>query len=39
MEWYDPEAVTTENGSLVITFSEKVTHDLGYQGGESGSLC
>ncbi|KAF9464880.1 glycoside hydrolase family 16 protein [Collybia nuda] len=33
LEWYDPEAVTTENGSLVITFSEMVTHDLNYQGG------
>ncbi|KAG6821511.1 hypothetical protein H0H93_000020 [Arthromyces matolae] len=33
LEWYDPEAVTTENGSLVITFSEKQTHDLNFQGG------
>ncbi|KIM46404.1 glycoside hydrolase family 16 protein [Hebeloma cylindrosporum] len=33
MEWYDPDAVTTERGSLVITFSEKYTHDLNYQGG------
>ncbi|KAG2013318.1 beta-glucan synthesis-associated protein [Coprinopsis cinerea AmutBmut pab1-1] len=33
LEWYDPEAVTTANGSLVITFSEKNTHNLNYQGG------
>ncbi|KAJ3875507.1 glycoside hydrolase family 16 protein [Lentinula edodes] len=33
LEWYDPAAITTENGSLVITFSEKETHDLNYQGG------
>ncbi|KAF8969431.1 glycoside hydrolase family 16 protein [Flammula alnicola] len=33
LEWYDPEAVTTEGGSLVITFSEKDTHGLNYQGG------
>ncbi|PPQ66590.1 hypothetical protein CVT26_009490 [Gymnopilus dilepis] len=33
LEWYDPEAVTTANGSLIITFSEKFNHDLNYQGG------
>uniref|UniRef100_A0A8H7XY82 GH16 domain-containing protein n=1 Tax=Psilocybe cubensis TaxID=181762 RepID=A0A8H7XY82_PSICU len=33
LEWYDPEAITTSGGALVITFSEKETHDLGYQGG------
>ncbi|ESK98039.1 glycoside hydrolase family 16 protein [Moniliophthora roreri MCA 2997] len=33
MEWYDPEAMTTENGSLKITLSRKRTHDLNYQGG------
>ncbi|KAK7060394.1 hypothetical protein VNI00_001159 [Paramarasmius palmivorus] len=33
LEWYSPEAVTTANGSLVITFSEKQTHGLDYQGG------
>ncbi|PPQ64628.1 hypothetical protein CVT24_008365 [Panaeolus cyanescens] len=33
LEWYDPEAVTTEDGALVITFSQKFNHDLGYQGG------
>ncbi|KAG5728480.1 Beta-glucan synthesis-associated protein KRE6 [Termitomyces sp. T112] len=33
LEWYDPAAVTTENGSLVITFSQKQTHNLNYQGG------
>ena len=33
MEWYDPAAITTKDGSLVITLSEKETHDLHYQGG------
>ncbi|KAG5642223.1 hypothetical protein DXG03_003392 [Asterophora parasitica] len=33
LEWYDPEAVTTANGSLVITFSQKETHGLNYEGG------
>jgi len=33
MEWYDPEAITTKNGSLRITLSNKQTHDLDYQGG------
>lgn len=34
MEWYDPEAITTESGSLVITLSQKETHNLHYEGGE-----
>jgi beta-glucan synthesis-associated protein KRE6 len=33
MEWYDPEAVITKNGSLQITLSQKQTHNLNYQGG------
>ncbi|TFK44700.1 glycoside hydrolase family 16 protein [Crucibulum laeve] len=33
LEWYDPEAVTTQDGSLVITLSQKETHDLHYEGG------
>ncbi|KAF9481835.1 glycoside hydrolase family 16 protein [Pholiota conissans] len=33
LEWYDPEAITTEGGALVITFSEKANHGLDYQGG------
>jgi beta-glucan synthesis-associated protein KRE6 len=33
MEWYDPEAITTKNGSLAITLSKKETHKLHYQGG------
>ncbi|KAL0576398.1 hypothetical protein V5O48_005587 [Marasmius crinis-equi] len=33
LEWYDPEAVTTANGSLKITLSKKVTHGLNYEGG------
>ncbi|ESK95066.1 glycoside hydrolase family 16 protein [Moniliophthora roreri MCA 2997] len=33
MEWYSPEAITTQGGSLVFTFSEKQNHGLNYQGG------
>ncbi|KAJ7462316.1 beta-glucan synthesis-associated, partial [Mycena galericulata] len=34
LEWYDPEAIITSNGSLVITLSEKETHNLNFEGGE-----
>jgi beta-glucan synthesis-associated protein KRE6 len=33
MEWYDPAAITTRNGSLEITLSQKETHGMDYQGG------
>lgn len=33
LEWYDPAAITTANGALEITLSQKETHDLNYQGG------
>lgn len=33
LEWYDPAAITTQDGSLVITLEQKLTHDLDYQGG------
>ncbi|KAF9269599.1 concanavalin A-like lectin/glucanase [Marasmius fiardii PR-910] len=33
LEWYDPEAVTTENGALKVTLSRKSTHGLNYEGG------
>ena len=33
LEWYDPAAITTRNGSLEITLSQKQTHGLNYQGG------
>ncbi|KAI0825016.1 glycoside hydrolase family 16 protein [Trametes gibbosa] len=33
LEWYDPEAITTRNGSLEITLSKKSNHDLDYTGG------
>jgi beta-glucan synthesis-associated protein KRE6 len=33
LEWYDPAAVTTRNGSLEITLSRKDTHGLNFQGG------
>ncbi|KAJ7152187.1 glycoside hydrolase family 16 protein [Mycena crocata] len=35
MEWYDPSAVTTANGSLKITLSATQNHDLNYTGGEN----
>ncbi|KAJ7783618.1 beta-glucan synthesis-associated protein [Mycena maculata] len=33
LEWYDPAAITTNNGALEITLSAMQTHDLNYQGG------
>ncbi|KAI0920890.1 hypothetical protein AcW2_006028 [Taiwanofungus camphoratus] len=33
LEWYDPSAITTQGGDLVITLSQKDTHNLQYQGG------
>ncbi|THH13791.1 hypothetical protein EW146_g6466 [Bondarzewia mesenterica] len=33
LEWYDPAAITTKNGALTITLSQKETHDLNFQGG------
>ncbi|TFK25736.1 glycoside hydrolase family 16 protein [Coprinopsis marcescibilis] len=33
LEWYDPGAITTRDGSLVITLQEKNTHGLNYEGG------
>ena len=33
VEWYDPAAITTKDGALEITLSQKETHDLDYQGG------
>ncbi|CAL1705207.1 unnamed protein product [Somion occarium] len=33
MEWYDPAAITTQNGSLVITLSETPNHGMNYTGG------
>ncbi|KAG1851404.1 beta-glucan synthesis-associated protein-domain-containing protein [Suillus subluteus] len=32
LEWYDPAAITTQDGYLVITLSQKETHSLNYQG-------
>ncbi|KAF9565655.1 glycoside hydrolase family 16 protein [Agrocybe pediades] len=31
VEWYDPAAVTTENGKMVITMTEQRVHDLNFQ--------
>lgn len=33
MEWYDPAAISTRNGSLEITLSAKPQHGLNYTGG------
>jgi beta-glucanase (GH16 family) len=33
LEWYDPMAVTTVDGSLKVTLDEFKSHDLNYQGG------
>ncbi|KAL1946515.1 hypothetical protein VTO73DRAFT_14619 [Trametes versicolor] len=33
LEWYDPEAITTQDGNLVITLERKDTHNLNFQGG------
>ncbi|KAJ7045525.1 beta-glucan synthesis-associated [Mycena alexandri] len=32
IEWYDPAAITTSNGSLEITLQPKQTHNLNFQG-------
>ncbi|KAN0097549.1 glycoside hydrolase family 16 protein [Tylopilus felleus] len=33
LEWYYPDAITTQDGSLVVTLSQRQTHNLNYQGG------
>ncbi|KAH8113341.1 beta-glucan synthesis-associated [Phellopilus nigrolimitatus] len=33
LEWYDPAAITTTNGALQITMSQKAEHNLNYQSG------
>ncbi|KAF8191607.1 beta-glucan synthesis-associated protein-domain-containing protein [Mycena galopus ATCC 62051] len=33
LEWYDPGAVTTQGGHLVITMSEQNNHNLNFQSG------
>ncbi|KAJ7432331.1 glycoside hydrolase family 16 protein [Mycena latifolia] len=33
LEWYDPGAVTTKDGQLVITMTEQPSHDLNFQSG------
>ena len=32
LEWYDPQAITTKDGSLKITLSKKESHGLNYEG-------
>lgn len=39
LEWYDPQAVTTRDGALVITLSQKQTHGMNYEGGMLTSWC
>ncbi|GAA6064087.1 hypothetical protein JCM10212_003445 [Sporobolomyces blumeae] len=31
LEWYDPDAATTENGNLVITMTQEPIHDLNFR--------
>ncbi|KAK4703162.1 beta-glucan synthesis-associated protein KRE6, partial [Phenoliferia sp. Uapishka_3] len=33
LEWYDPDAVTTEGGNLVITLSQEPSHGLNFRSG------
>ena len=33
LEWYDPAAITTQDGALKITLTKQPSHDLNYQGG------
>jgi beta-glucanase (GH16 family) len=33
VEWYDPAAIMTRNGTLEVTLSRKETHGLHYEGG------
>jgi hypothetical protein len=34
-EWYDPSAVTTANGKMVITMTETLNHELNFMSGMS----
>lgn len=33
MEWYDPAAITTADGALQVTLSQKNTHGMKFEGG------
>ncbi|KAI0051117.1 glycoside hydrolase family 16 protein [Auriscalpium vulgare] len=33
LEWYNPQAITTKGGKLVITMTEQSNHDLNFQSG------
>lgn len=33
LEWYDPQAITTKAGKLVITMTQQETHELNFQSG------
>ena len=32
-EWYDPSAITTKDGNLVITMTQEPIHDLNFKSG------
>lgn len=32
-EWYDPDAITTQDGNLVITLSQEPWNDLNFRSG------
>ena len=34
IEWYDPSAITTKDGKLVITMTEVENHDLNFMSGK-----
>lgn len=33
MEWYDPAAITTKEGNLLISLTDHAEHGLDYRGG------
>ncbi|KAA1088213.1 hypothetical protein PGTUg99_026290 [Puccinia graminis f. sp. tritici] len=33
LEWFDPDAITTNNGNLNITITKELIHDLNYRSG------
>jgi beta-glucanase (GH16 family) len=33
LEWYDPDAITTKDGKLVITLTEQPSHGLSFRSG------
>lgn len=33
LEWYDPDAITTKDGKLVITMTQEPIHGLNFRSG------